>query len=274
VDPLAIPLTSVAGIADGGNVSSSSYFAPGVYFTGLTRDDVGGLRYMLWKKNANVENLPANAAAGSGGAWQPVGGGGTSNTVVGLALRPGVEKVNFKQINFYGSFPGYTNRISDNYYTNGHLAKQNIQIPLNQPDILFVAGDLGVFGISGAPIMSSRTDTTGWANNSALNSLGTVGHFGPGVIQSPIVISFSSIGPFIENRFPGFMDQANQVGNFGGWAAFDGTTNAPFIFPNGASFRELMDRILSTASSAANGAWTVVGSTSTTNTSTGPVVTP
>ena len=49
MDPLTlVPYSSVAGW----NLSA------GYLFTGLTRDDVGGLRYLLRAQNYNVEALP------------------------------------------------------------------------------------------------------------------------------------------------------------------------------------------------------------------------
>src|SRR6185369_6898789 len=62
VDPLSKPYTAVASL---GLVAT---FSPqietdslgerfGFFFTGLTRDDVGGLRYLLRKSNVNRESL-------------------------------------------------------------------------------------------------------------------------------------------------------------------------------------------------------------------------
>jgi hypothetical protein len=249
VDPLAIGYTTVAGIVDSGNPSPSSYFSTGVYFTGLTRDDVGGIRYLLHKQNLNVEGLPPNAvAAGPGGAWSiPGAGAGGSNSLVTIALRPGVEKIVFKQINFYGAFPAYTNIYTDTFYdpTNNRRMKQKVAILQTQPDILFTAGDLGLSGSSGQPFLILRTDSAGWANNSATNTIPAAGVEvdGPGVIQPPIVIAFSTVGPFIVNQFPGFVSEANNIGFFGGWAAIDGTTNPPYIFPNGASIQQLEEEV-------------------------------
>ena len=50
VDPLANSYTAIASWA----------VEPGGYFTGLTRDDIGGLRYMLRTNNMNIENSGAN----------------------------------------------------------------------------------------------------------------------------------------------------------------------------------------------------------------------
>jgi hypothetical protein len=274
VDPLAIPLTSVAGIADAnGNLfPGSTYFDAGVYFTGLTRDDVGGLRYLWWKNNANVETLPVDVTAGSGGAWAPVNQAGAgSNAFVNVALRPGVDKINFKLVQFYASFPPITNRYTDSYYTNGVLRKQQVQRGLTLPDIIFAAGDLGVYATPGTPVIYARSGTTGWLPNGVLNTLTNFpGRIlsGPGIIPPPVVIAFSSIGPWIQNVFPGSMDEANKANFFGGWAAIDGTTNAPFIFPNGQSVRDLMDQVLNKPPSSSSSPWAIFGGVLNTNAAT------
>jgi hypothetical protein len=67
VDPLSLPFTAVASLGIVENFSPATETDAGVarfgYFnTGLTRDDVGGLRYLLRKGNVNRESL------GTGGA--------------------------------------------------------------------------------------------------------------------------------------------------------------------------------------------------------------
>ncbi|MCX6895680.1 MAG: Ig domain-containing protein, partial [Verrucomicrobia bacterium] len=52
VDPLANSYTAIASWA----------VEPGGYFTGLTRDDIGGLRYMLRTNNLNIESAGATTA--------------------------------------------------------------------------------------------------------------------------------------------------------------------------------------------------------------------
>jgi hypothetical protein len=58
VDPYAITPTAVA---------SSLFFNPGIFYTGLTRDDMAGLRYLMTTNNLNVEGVDANSALVSGG---------------------------------------------------------------------------------------------------------------------------------------------------------------------------------------------------------------
>jgi hypothetical protein len=103
-------------------------------------------------------------------------------------------------------------------------------------------------GPTGRPFLITRTDTAGWIDNSAINNTaagGAVGEKnGPGTITPPVVIALTSAGPFLENVDPGFLPgQADAQLVFGGWAAFDGTTNAPYVFPDGASIRALEQSI-------------------------------
>jgi hypothetical protein len=188
------------------------------------------------------------SSSASGSPWQPPGlGGGGGTNFINLAVRPGVDKITFKQVNFFGIFLPVTNRYVDIVVnvTNNRVVSQRLERILVQPDILFAAGDLGVTPPGGAPVLSGRTVISGWINNSALNDLVVTGleQDGPGVITPPVAIIFSNIGPFLQNQNPGFLDQLNS-GFFGGWAAFDGTTNEPVVFPNGATIMQLEQRLL------------------------------
>jgi hypothetical protein len=62
-------------IIDAFGFAQSARFS-GIYFRGLTRDDVGALRYMLHPLNFNVEALPPNSRLVGGGGFVGGGGGG------------------------------------------------------------------------------------------------------------------------------------------------------------------------------------------------------
>ena len=105
-DPFANSYTAVADF----NLNS------GEYFTGLTYDDVGGLRYLLSTNLVNYETLLAS-----------VHGVGT-NTFVNGAWRPGVDKITFipQPINaLTGAFLPTTNQFTDTYITNGNVIQQH-----------------------------------------------------------------------------------------------------------------------------------------------------
>jgi hypothetical protein len=255
VDPLEVGFNAVAS-AQGGLWAGPLFFS-GQFLTGLTRDDVGGLRYLYTggKKsrytNLNIENLPLTAtlATGSGGAWGPIGGGGGVPAVaVSTAVRPGADKIVFKRAKFdnggFGFFIGITNVYKDTFMTNSHLVTQKVQIiQAAAPDILFAAADLGV-NAGGGPIMLQRNMF--FINNAALNS-GGPNNAGPGEITFTIghVITFSKLGPSIVNSGPNAIDEANNNGSPQIWGSYDGTTNAPTVYPVGSSIQELVQRVLS-----------------------------
>src|SRR5205814_9802520 len=96
----------------------------GEFYVGLTRDDVGGLRYIYRPNNYNIENLipgTTGSGGGSGGApFSPAGGGGTNSSAVDLALRPGVDHITFQQAKYdsvLGFFVTVTNNYQDKYVT-------------------------------------------------------------------------------------------------------------------------------------------------------------
>ena len=225
---------------------------PGEFVTGLTRDDVAGLRYLYGKsgtwRNLNIENLiPGTTGPGQSDCpWCPVGGTNTvsTNGVVDLALRPGVDKITFKLAKYdsmFGFFITVTNQYEDSYMTNYTLQTQTTQRVLIQPDILFSAEDLGL-DVDGIPYRTRRS-TPNWVNNDALN--GQAALAGPGVIQPQAVITFNKVGPHLFNYGPpqNFLDESSGRSGFL-WGFFDGTTNAPVVFPDGASIQELEQQVL------------------------------
>jgi len=91
------------------------------------------------------------------------------------------------------------------------------------------------------PASQITADTTGWANNNLIN--GQSSFNGPGVIQPQVRIFYSALLPFFFNSDPGTLDDEFQFGSFV-WGSFDGSTNAPVIFPNFLSVRDLQNFVL------------------------------
>lgn len=72
LDPLKPAISTVAGFTgvNGGTIEprgEALAYTPGGFFGGLTRDDVGGLRYLLRSKSYAVETLFTDVIAGGGG---------------------------------------------------------------------------------------------------------------------------------------------------------------------------------------------------------------
>src|SRR5262249_49362253 len=143
-------------VADG----LSGYFDPyGAYFTGLSRDDLGGLRYLLRTNTVNYERLLPDVR----------GRGRNERNIVNLALRPGVEKISFVQLP-YDSVAGrlakqWKGRFTDSYIVSNQVVHQELERVLDQPDFLLSAADTG----NSLSLLFERTGTGTWSNNAALN---------------------------------------------------------------------------------------------------------
>jgi hypothetical protein len=223
-------------------VASANEFslATGTFFNGLTRDDVGGLRYLYRTNNFNNETLLANVSlvtftntrAGSTSSglspYLPVLGGSVgvvvtnvpgitnavTNTVINQALRGGVDKIILKRVNFdylLGStFTPVTNIYTEKVLvraTNGSLrvVSQRVQRVSNSPDIVFVSADIGL-GPGGLPFVFRNTSTGGWNNNAGINSPSSPAlNLGPGVITPQCNFTFQNLFPWIQNQFPGLV---------------------------------------------------------------------
>jgi len=203
IDPLDPTFTAVA---DGA-------LAPGTFFTALTRDDAGGVRYLLSSNNVKDEILLPN-----------VRGVGTNTVYVNRALRPGVGKINFvrQQFDSGGQAIPITNAFVDTYITNGLVRHQDLERVILQPDFVFSVADLS----DGNPDQPSfsRTDTSTWWNGSGPPSSAS----GPGVIMPPVKITFHKLGPSVvtSDQLPegtAFVEQHR-------WGSFDGSSNPAYSF--------------------------------------------
>lgn len=210
IDPMALTYSTAADFS-----LNPSW---GVFMTGLSKDDVGGLRYLLNGNQILYESLLPDVRAVD-----------TNTMLVVSAYRPGIEKVNFvphpvSQLS--GQFKSFTNQWMDVFYTaDDYPDYQEVQRITKAPDILFTARDLGPM------LLYSTTSTTNWSNNANLN--GNAGGAGPGVIQPPVVITLNSAIPVYVNSSPINLNQLNAAPYYGYWGSFDGSTNAPIIYPSG-----------------------------------------
>ena len=250
---------SVASVDEGGGLLA------GQFFTSLTRDDYGALRYLLRFNNVNTETLAASVTLvdTTSSPYAPfLGTNAQTNIPVALARRPGIDKVSFNPIAL-DSLLGIvvravTNRYVDRYFnpTNNVLTNQTVQRVVNLPDILFAAGDLpppALGLISGATLV--RPTSTRWVNNSALPGNTVAGGAailsGPGVIPAAlsnataIVIEFNTLGASRAN-FSGagarFLDERSSTVN-GVWGYYDATTIYS-VFPDGVTIQDLERQLL------------------------------
>ena len=209
LDPLAPVRTAVADNAP----------QPGEFFTGLTRDDAGGLQYLLRTNNSNIEILLPGV----------YGVDTNAGAYANQALRRGVDKITFVRRDYDGLigqfFAPYTNRFTDYYISNNAVMSQLLERVVTEPDILFSAGTDSDGTVTIAQVY--RTDTSNWWNSSLFT-----GAAGPGLIRPPIKIKYSP--PAVElitwDSMPGTVGGGPQFG----WGSFDNSTNAPVNYPVGS----------------------------------------
>jgi hypothetical protein len=248
VDPLSFDFTSVSGVENPDPLRGSN-LRTGEYFTGLTRDDAAAMAYIYRARNFNVENTISTLtlATNVGGPWVIPGTSNslTTNVLVDIALRPGIENIDFRRVDFdslLGTTINVTNRFTDQYVTNGYVTNQVVDRPITAPDIVFFAADIP--SVNGVVVPLFRTPSANWVDNSALNTSGGGGaggaggdNAGPGTIEPTIVITFNKLGPFIINTTPTFLTEATGTPGFR-WGHFD-TTTFFAVFPDGQSIRDI-----------------------------------
>lgn len=223
----AISVTAEELLLDPMNASFATAVADdalvqGEFYTGLTRDDVGGLRYLLRTNNVNLEILLPGV----------YGIGPNAGAYVNLAQRRGVDKITFVRRD-YDAFTGqffapYTNQFTDHYISNNTVVAQQLERVSTTPDILFSAssGNQGV--ITNAQI--TRTGTTNWWNDGFMPGVS------PGLIRPPIQLTFSKPMAVLvtSDDVPHGPDLYLSY-----WGSFDNSTNPPIYYPLGTATTDL-----------------------------------
>jgi hypothetical protein len=171
--------------------------------------------------------------------------GTNTATLISTALRAGREKITFQRANYdstLGFWINVTNEFTDNYITNGVTYQQKVMRIITAPDFVFAARDLGPDTANNFPWLAEFLAPT-WVNNDAIN--GSVTLDGPGTVEGPVTFTYSKIGPWYYNG-PGFLSEASATTTVAmfAWAAFDGSTNEPVVFPKGTSIKALERQIL------------------------------
>ncbi|MEI7729266.1 MAG: hypothetical protein WCO56_06825 [Verrucomicrobiota bacterium] len=259
VEPLDIEKGSVANFTwYSGNSANGGGLGLGQFYSGITRDDAGGLRHLYSRQNVVGEGLIAGAsnalafAEGNGGYTMYFGNvtnnvnQSTTNSWWGGSVfmpngyRAGLEKINFIKFNWNAGTnisPIWTDRVASNAYSR--MISQQCRRRLGTPDILFTATDLGMMANGAVPVTMQRTDEARFQDNHAMN--GVTVRAGPGVVVPPLVIQYSVLYPGYESTSY-FNTEADAFKSLV-WGTFDGTTNAPIIMPRIISVQDLVRRV-------------------------------
>jgi hypothetical protein len=181
-----------------------------------------------------------------------------------VELREGMDKIAFVRQDF-DSLLGTDWTPVTNYYnltavTNGAPVVQTFQRIINRPDILIVAKDQ-INGPATQFYIAVFNNLT--ANYNATNA--SSDGIGPGTIVATPQIQFvfgKGGGPIFINGGGFFFQSQASAAPFFEWGSFDGTTNAPVVYPSSLSlsglstqvFFQILSGLLPTGSVSGNGA--------------------
>jgi len=177
-----------------------------------------------------------------------------TNSFIEPALRSGIDKVLWRRLEYDSVLGNFftptTNVYTERVILNGRRVPQTIVRVVEVPDIIFDAADLQG-GEATDTVIGTAQVMTDWQNNDAINGL--AGQIGPGTMVPSVgttpayVLTFNSVGPIWYNQWPNFLSQADAIGpnQFLLWGSFDGTTNAPVVYPVGTSIEAIEAQVLS-----------------------------
>ena len=318
VDALQLAEPATAGSS---SFTWNSTFGAGNFHTGLTRDDVGGLKYLYRNNNVNAETGVPNTLQSAGqtstagtGALAGIGFGGgafgipiTTTNTGGVVLNPGnpfgiptistnqtgvagggqgaalantnnftapkfgVDTLNFSRLDLDPILGTVSSPFTDSYSetfitTNGVVQTGTASRVIVAPDIIFSAKDLiGLgaitfgtgtlagfntvtggnnpdFGNGNPDDIPTALNQTSWQNNDTLNGLQTQN--GPGQNNTGgLPMTYNTQTPLFLNYSPGTVSEPSQP--YLRWGAFDGSTNAPVVFPDVEGIRAIEEQIIS-----------------------------
>src|SRR5581483_9638007 len=165
-------------------------------------------------------------------------------------LFEGVDRIQFVRRDFDSLLGRYfapiTNRYTLNSITNNMLVPEPILRTVIGPDILFSAQDL-----ANNPDSLPGASSYGRGVNFNTTFAGP-GLAGPGTIEGSgggtnTVIVFNKVGPIFFNSFPNaFLIDSAEANQFPIliYGSYDGTTNAPIVYPDGTSVQNLMNQLV------------------------------
>jgi hypothetical protein len=160
-------------------------------------------------------------------------------------LRGGIGEINFQRLGgaiFTGTNFLHTNSYTASFITNRFgtpvLVTNEFRLVSDAPDILFAAAD---FDDDVGPALAQRNISM--INNGDINSLPNVDfQGGPGNIFPGTIITFNKVGPGLFNTRPGIATEAAALNGFNEypiWGSFDGSTNAPIVFPQDVTLEDI-----------------------------------
>jgi hypothetical protein len=261
-DPFGTPPhTNTTSVTYLTNAVAGEYFIVPTNLCGIA---ISALQATVVSINTNIVNLATNVAPGATNAQfftQTVLDYFTNHVfayypvdclVSNVSLKQGIDKFTFVKTS-YDSLVGRFYQPITNLYTlvtvtNSRLVTNWYQRVVTRPDFLFSAED---FTDQALAIQREFTFPNFNTNNE------NFGLAGPGNIDSglpkptgfgAVNITFNKVGPLLQNVYStnfilNGLSQSTAVTNFV-WGSYDGSTNAPIVYPNGSSIMNLEAQIL------------------------------
>jgi hypothetical protein len=170
-----------------------------------------------------------------------------------VSLREGVNSMRFIRRD-YDSLLGrfwepVTNTFTTIGVTNNSTYFQTISRVVTAPDIVYSAADLESPAATAAPV-NTDVDMTALAfDTSGIVSSPLAPVYGPGTIAlaaqgaTTLNFTFNKVGPILYNSGPTTIDEATAIPNFV-WGSFDGTTNAPVVYPVSADLTNVVGQLV------------------------------
>lgn len=224
----------------------------GGFYLGLSRDDVGGLRYLYNPNRFENETLDATCFPGTSSAspWAPAvvvtngtttvaGQTTTTTTTTGgfTGLLGGVGKITFAKV-AYNSAIGNTFgtnvcQFTIPVLTNGLVSMMTVLRTNTAPDIIIAAADLTTYA---SPLVEplytrSMTFTAPPADPGG-------GLLSSTITETGVVITFNNVGPLYYNLHPISLAEDGFVETWN-WASFDSGTNVT-VYPQPSAVTALV----------------------------------
>jgi hypothetical protein len=185
-----------------------------------------------------------------------VSGTSTGGVANATGLYGGIEKIQFVKTAFDSllgqTFQPITNSYTMTFVIGGQPVTQTFERVVTTPDILFTVADLTAPNPPAArmSVLSAIRTDPNFNMRNIPNGLA-----GPGTIDPTTTITYNKVGAVFENGPAAstnvFLNQASQNESLA-WASFDGTTNAPVVYPN-TDFGNLENQILAQLTVLTNG---------------------
>jgi Putative Ig domain len=164
-----------------------------------------------------------------------------NNTV---ALRQGIDQIRFVRRDYDSLLQRFFYPVTNRYVlyaiTNNTLVPQVVERVIAVPDFLMTAQDAPL-SPGPADVASPAVIARGVAFDAANAGFGIAG---PGTMDaSSAGIIYNKVGPIYQNNAPNALDEAT-ASLFFIWGSYDGSTNAPIVYPNGTSITDLENQLL------------------------------